>query len=144
MCIRDSLFGGDHDLAEFFLHAGAPDAVLERALHRLLEAGIGVNHVPALAHSFFQPSIKSYSRYSSVLSLTHRNTAMTRTNANTIPAVCSDSLRDGHTTFFTSVIASRRNARNCCPDAVNHATATPAPAPAAMAAKRTIAALSPR
>ena len=49
------------------------------------------------------------------MSLTHRNTAMTRTKANTIPAVCSDSLRVGHTTFFTSVIASRSERQELLP-----------------------------
>src|SRR4030095_10914676 len=97
------------DLAELVGHAGAVDAVLQRALYRLLEAGIGVHHVPALAAArfsalghFFQPMIKSYRIHSNALSLIHKNTAITTTNANTAAVVCNVSLRVGHTTFFTS------------------------------------------
>src|SRR5256885_1399091 len=105
----DDLFHRHQDLAELLGHAGAVDAILERARHRLLEAGIGVHDVPAFAHVFFQPRIRSYSSHSSVLSLTHKKTAITTTNAKTAAVVCMVSLRVGHTTFFTSLIDSPAN-----------------------------------
>jgi hypothetical protein len=42
-----------------FLHTLTLNALDQGALHALLEAGIGVNHVPALAHDFFQPRTRS-------------------------------------------------------------------------------------
>jgi hypothetical protein len=59
----DDLLDRHEDLAELVLHAGATDAILERALHRLLEAGISMHDVPALisryGHVCFQPRIRS-------------------------------------------------------------------------------------
>src|SRR6185436_7435152 len=97
----DHFLDRHQDLAEHVRHAGAIDPVLERALHRLLEAGVGMHDVPSLAH-FFQPMIRSYRIHSSALSLSHKKTAITTTNANTAAVVCIVSLRVGHTTFFTS------------------------------------------
>src|SRR5262245_43670878 len=136
----DHFLDGDQDLAEHVLHARAVDAVLERALHRLLEAGISVHHVPALvsrrAHAFFHPRSRSYSTHSSVLSLIHRNTAITTTNANTAAVVCIVSFRVGHTTFFTSAHDSNAKPMNCLPGADSHATAAPAARPATTARSR--------
>src|SRR5690606_3070596 len=42
------LFGRHHDVAELLFHLHAHDAVAQRLGHRLLEAGIGMHHVPAL------------------------------------------------------------------------------------------------
>src|SRR6185503_20868788 len=99
----DHFLDRHQDLAELVGHAGAVDAVLERALHRFLETGIGVHHVPALVsgrgHVFFQPRINSYRTHSSVLSLTHKKTAITTTKANTAAVVCIVSFRVGQTTF---------------------------------------------
>src|SRR5881394_744715 len=96
----DDFLDRHQDLAELVLHAGAVDAVLERARHRLLETRVGVHHVPTLAslfghvtHVLFHPRMRSYSTHSSVLSLTQRNTAITTTNANTAAVVCTVSLR---------------------------------------------------
>src|SRR3954449_11191213 len=119
----DHLFHRHEDLAEHLGHPRAVDAVLERARHRLLEAGVGVHDVPAFAHVFFQPRIKSYRTHSSPLSLTQRKTAITTTNAKTAAVVCIVSLRVGHTTFFTSPIDSPANTVNCLPGSESHATA---------------------
>src|SRR5436190_12127307 len=132
----DHLLDRHEDLAEFVVHASAIDAVRERARHRLLEAGIGVHHVPALAHVFFQPRIKSYRIHSSVLSLTHKKTAITTTKANTAAVVCIVSLRLGQTTFFTSATDSAANTANCRPGSLNQATAAPAATPATTARMR--------
>src|SRR5471030_1181356 len=45
----DDLFGRHQDLAELVLHAGAFDALGQRALHALFHAGISVHDVPTLA-----------------------------------------------------------------------------------------------
>src|SRR5690606_18916401 len=49
------LFGRDHDAPEFLLHAGAPHALFQSALHRLFKAGIGMYYVPAHRHRFLFP-----------------------------------------------------------------------------------------
>ena len=67
-------------------------------------------------------SCDAYSTHSSVLSLSHRYTAITTTKANTAAVVCIVSLRVGQTTFFTSASASRENPRNCWPGALIQAT----------------------
>ena len=51
-------------------------------------------------------------------------TAITNTNANTTPVVCSVSLRVGHTTRLASSHDSRANAANVLPASVNHITTT--------------------
>src|SRR5205085_9699390 len=119
----------------------AVDAVLERALHRLLEAGIRVHHVPTLAHVFFQPRIKSYRTHSSVLSLIHRKIAITTTKANTAAVVCIVSLRVGQTTFLTSATDSPANTANWRPGSLNQATAAPAAMPAMTARMRSTSAV---
>ena len=58
---------------------------LERALHGFLEAGVRMHHVPTLAHVFFQPRSRSYSTHSSVLSVSHRKSAMITTKRNKSP-----------------------------------------------------------
>src|SRR5205807_3344792 len=138
----DHLLDGHQDLAELVGHAGAVDAVLERALHGLLEARIRAHHVPALVHVFLQPRISSYRTHSSVLSLTHRNTAIVTTKANTAAVVCIVSLRVGQTTFFTSAIASPANTANARPGSLIHATAAPAARPAMTARTRSSSTLS--
>src|SRR4051812_21765157 len=132
----DDLFHRHEDLAELLGHPGAVDAVLERARHRLLEAGVGVHDVPAFAHVFFQPRIKSYRTHSSPLSLTQRKTAITTTNAKTAAVVCMVSLRVGHTTFFTSPIDSPANTVNCLPGSESQATAAAATTPATTTSRR--------
>src|SRR6185503_5390196 len=117
-------------------------AVLQRALHGFLESGVRMHHIPTLAHVFFQPRSRSYSTHSSVLSLIHRNTAITTTNANTAAVVCIVSFRVGHTTFFTSAQDSTAKMRNCLPGWLSHATAAPAAKPAATASRRSTSALS--
>src|SRR6267142_5219156 len=131
----DDLLRRHQDLAELLLHAGAADPVEQRLLDRFLEARIGVNHVPALGcvsghRHFFHPSSRSYIKYSRLLSVIHRNTAIATTKPNTAAAVCSDSLRVGHTTFFVSTIASWAKTKNSLPGAVVHPTAAPAASPA--------------
>src|SRR5262249_50439032 len=129
------------DLAELLLHAGAVDPVEQGFLHRFLEARIGVDHVPALScvighRHFFHPRIRSYIRYSRLLSVIQRNTAIATTNPKTAAAVCRDSLRVGHTTFFVSATASCANTKNVLPGAVVHPTAAPAARPASTLATR--------
>src|SRR5207247_10517746 len=136
-------------LAEFLLHAGALNSIQKRALHGLLESGVGVHHVPALAcisgHSyFFHPRSTSYITYSRLLSVSQRNTAMATTNANTAPVVCSDSLRVGHTTFFVSTTASWANTKKRFPGSVVHPTTEPAAMPASTLATRSTIGLSDR
>src|SRR5258708_38521920 len=109
----DSRLEEDMSKRWYVVHAGAVDSVLERARHGLLEARIGVHDVPPLAHVFFQPRIKSYRTHSSVLSLTHKKTAITTTKANTAAVVCIVSLRLGPTTFFTSAPDPPPNTPNC-------------------------------
>src|ERR1043165_4132228 len=143
----DDFLDRHQDLAELVLHSRAVDAVLQCALHRLLEAGISVHHVPTLisrrrVHVFFHPRSRSYSTHSSVLSLIHRNTAITSTNANTAAVACIVSLRVGQTTFFTSAQDSSANVRNCLPGADSHATAAPARSPATTASSRSTSAVS--
>src|SRR5688572_14770519 len=82
----DYLFHRHQDLAELLAHPGAVDAVFERALHGFFEPGIGMHHVPALVH-FLQPMIRSYRTHSSPLSVSHKKTAITTTNANTAAVV---------------------------------------------------------
>src|SRR6185295_9884175 len=137
----DDLFHRHEDLAELVGHAGAIDPVLERALHRFLETRVGVDDVPALAHVFFQPRINSYRTHSSVLSLTHKKTAITTTKANTAAVVCIVSLRVGQTTFFTSATDSAANTPNCRPGSLNQATAAPATIPATTARIRSTSAV---
>src|SRR4029077_12448643 len=76
----DHFLNRHQDLAELVVHPGAVDAILQCALHRLLEAGISVHHVPALTSRrgqvFFHPRSRSYSTHSSVLSLIHRKIAI--------------------------------------------------------------------
>ena len=48
----------------------------------------------------------SFTTHASVASTAKRNSAITTTNANTIPVVCSVSLRDGHDTRPDSAQAS--------------------------------------
>jgi hypothetical protein len=55
----DDFFDRHQNLAKQILHARTRNTLLERALNRLLEARIGVNHIPTLAHDFFQPRIRS-------------------------------------------------------------------------------------
>src|SRR5882672_10936328 len=143
----DHFLGGHQDLAELLLHAGAVDPVEQRLLHRLLEARIGMDHVPALGcvsghRHFFHPSSRSYIKYSRLLSVNHRNTAIATTNPNTAAAVCSDSLRVGHTTFFVSTTASWANTKNSLPGAVVQPTAAPAASPASTLATRSTIGLS--
>src|SRR5688500_11367529 len=132
----DHFLDRHQDLAELVRHAGAVDPVLERALHRLLEAGIGVHHVPALAH-FFQPMIRSYRTHSNPLSVSHKKTAITTTNAKTAAVVWIVSLRVGHTTFFTSATDSPANTANCLPGSLHHPTAPAASRPATTVSTRT-------
>src|SRR5215471_604934 len=139
----DDLLGRHQDLAELLLHACAVDAIEQRLLHRLLETRVGVNHVPAHRH-FFTPRSRSYIKYSRLLSVTHRNTAITITNPKTAAAVWNDSLRVGHTTFFVSTTASWANTKNTLPGAVVHPTAAPAASPASTLATRRTIGLSER
>src|SRR5580765_1550528 len=139
----DDLLHRHEDLAELVGPAGAIDPVLERTLHRLLEAGVGVHDVPALAaHVFFQLRITSYRTHSSVLSLIHKKTAITTTKANTAAVVCIVSFRVGQTTFFTSATDSAANSPNSRPGVLNQATAAPASSPATTASTRSTSALS--
>src|SRR5688572_30016323 len=87
------------NLAELILHAGAPDAVLQRTLHALLETGISVHHKPFFAHASPWP-MSFFTAHNRLASTSHRNRAMITTNTNTIPVVCKVSLRVGHTTFL--------------------------------------------
>ncbi len=73
--------------------------------------------------------MRSYSTHSNVLSLTHRNTAITTTNANTAAVVCTVSLRVGQTTFFSSTSASRAKTTKSRPGPLIQATAAPAAKP---------------
>src|SRR5688572_11275302 len=136
----DDLFDRHENLAELVVHAGAVDAVLERALHRFLEARVGMDHVPALISAlghFFQPMMRSYRIHSSALSVSHRNSAITTTNAKTAAVVCIVSLRVGQTTFFTSATDSPANTANCLPGSLHRATAPAASRPAITARMRT-------
>src|SRR5882672_5468528 len=84
----DDFLGGHQDLAEFLLHARPAYAIEQRLLHRFLEARVGVHHVPAHRHRyFFHPRSRSYIKYSRLLSVIHRNTAIATTNPNTAAAV---------------------------------------------------------
>ena len=46
----DHFLGGHEDLAELLLHPKALHTLLQRVGHLVLEAGIGVHHVPAFCH----------------------------------------------------------------------------------------------
>ena len=63
---------------------------------------------------------------------------MTTTKANTMPVVCSVSLRVGQTTFFVSATDSWAKTWNCLPGADVQNTAAAAARPASTAATRTI------
>src|SRR5262249_10952280 len=93
---------------------------------------------------FFHPRIRSYIRYSRLLSVNHRNTAIAITNPNTAAAVWNDSLRVGQTTFFVSTTASWANTKNTLPGAVVHPTSAPAARPASTHATRSTIGLSAR
>jgi hypothetical protein len=60
--------------------------------------------------------------HASEVSTANRNSAMTTTNANTIPVVWIVSLRVGHATRPASAHASCANAKNSFPGADSHAT----------------------
>src|SRR6218665_1142954 len=107
------LLGGHQDAAELVLHAGPVGALLYFSLHRL-----------------FHPKIKSYKTHSSVLSVSHRKSAMTTTKANTYAVICSASLRVGQTTLPTSCHASRAKARNWRPGPDSRNTPAAATSPA--------------
>ena len=47
----DHFLGRHQHVAELLFHAGARDALFQRARHLILEARIGVHDVPALAHA---------------------------------------------------------------------------------------------
>src|SRR5450759_1696911 len=47
----DDFLGRHQHFAELFFHAGARNALFQRATDRVLETGIGVNHIPTLAHA---------------------------------------------------------------------------------------------
>jgi len=55
----DDLFDRHQDAAKEILQAETVDPLLQPAHDTLLETRIGVNDVPALAHDFFQPRIRS-------------------------------------------------------------------------------------
>src|SRR3972149_11773441 len=137
----DDFFHRYQNLAELVLHAGARDAIDQCALHGFLKAGVGVHHVPFLAHVSLRP-ISRRTAHSNPASTSHRNTAMTATNANTIPVVCSVSLRVGHTTRLVSSIDSCEYAKNSLPGAVVRNTTAPATVPPITARTRTIMRLS--
>src|SRR5215831_211510 len=99
----DHLFHRHHDLAELVLHSRALDALLQRARHAFLEAGVGMHDVPLLAHYASRPTNTRTSQTSDASTI-HRKIAITTTNATTTPVVCSVSLRDGHTTFLVSAM----------------------------------------
>ena len=66
------------------------------------------------------------------MSVSHRKIAITTTNANTRPVVCTVSLRLGQTTFFVSVIAwvylpSRRKLHDEAASMIFRNEAAPAP-----------------
>src|SRR5882672_4387846 len=141
----DDFLGRHQYLSELLLHARPVDPVEQRLLHRFLEARVGVHHVPAHRHRyFFHPRSRSYIKYSRLLSVIHRNTAIATTNPNTAAAVCSDSFRVGHTTFFVSTTDSWANTKNSFPGAVVHPTAAPAASPTSTLATRSTIGLSER
>src|SRR6185312_9716636 len=108
--------GGHQHLPELVLHARALDAVDERGLDALLLAGVGVHDVPTHRHIHQPPCPSSFCvTHSSPVSTTHRKNAIRNTKANTMPVVCSVSLRVGQTTRFASSHDSRAKARNAWP-----------------------------
>src|SRR5690348_13093138 len=83
----DHFLDGNEDLAELIGHAGALDPLSERALHALLESGVGMHHVPLLvAHPSLRP-VASLTSHARVESIANRTRAMTTTNANTTSVV---------------------------------------------------------
>ena len=121
-------FHRHQNLAELVLHSGTIDAFLQRALHGFFESGVRVNHIPFLLINRSCP-IRYLTASKNPASTSHRNTAITKTNANTMPVVCSVSLRLGHTTFRVSSIDSLRKciklfARRRSPEH-HHASHTP-------------------
>ena len=83
------------------------------------------------------PGMRSQQRANSTLS-TNRNSAITTTNANTIPVVCSVSLRVGHDTVPLPPTIPARTRRTPCPGSENKPTARrrrARPAPSARAAR---------
>src|SRR5450759_4470301 len=88
----DDFFHRHQNLAELVLHAGARDAIEQRALHSFLKAGVSMHHVPFLAHQSLRPIIRR-TAHSNPASTTHRNTAITATHANTTPVVWTVALR---------------------------------------------------
>src|SRR6476646_6259118 len=73
----------------------------EMILHALFESGIGVSHVPLLAHHSPCP-ISRLTTHSRLASTTQRNSAIVMTKPKTTTVVCRVSLRVGQTTFRVS------------------------------------------
>src|SRR5439155_12187507 len=90
-------FHGYQDLAEFIFHAGALDAVQQRALHAFLEARISVDDVPPLRHVQPCPNT-NFIATESTASTAARNAAISTTNANTTAVVWTVSFRFGQDT----------------------------------------------
>src|SRR6218665_7052 len=108
--------------ADFGPMGTAPGQSARRGLH--------LGDFCSAGHDFFHPKIKSYKTHSSVLSVSHRKSAMTTTKANTYAVICSASLRVGQTTLPTSCHASRAKARNWRPGPDSRNTPAAATSPA--------------
>ena len=105
----DDFFHRNEYLPELVQHSSAADSLLQRTLHTLLETGVGMNHIPLLIHHPSCP-MRYFTASSRPASIIHRNMAITRTKAKTIPVVCTVSFRFGHTTFLVSSHDSLLNA----------------------------------
>src|SRR6185312_14142132 len=80
----DDFFHRNEYLPELVQHSSAADSLLQRTLHTLLETGVGMNHIPLLIHHPSCP-MRYFTASSRPASIIHRNMAITRTKAKTIP-----------------------------------------------------------
>src|SRR6266853_1303099 len=110
-----TLFDATQDLVEARLESGAPDALLERLGHPVLEVRIGVHHVPPERHHQLPCRVISFVAQASPRSSNQKNIPATTTKMNTTSVVMPVSWRPGHTILRNSMRASSTNWRNSRP-----------------------------
>src|SRR5712671_1365084 len=111
----DDFFRRHQDLAEARLESGAPDALLERLGHPVLEVRIGVHHVPPERHHQLPCPVISFVAQASPRSSNQKNIPATTTKMNTTSVVMPVSWRLGHTILRNSIRANSTNWRNSRP-----------------------------
>src|SRR5699024_8750543 len=112
------IFGGDQHLTEHVLHLGALDALFQRALDDLLEARVGMHHIPLLGHQLPPLPIRWRTIQPNTVSMMNSRIEATTVSTITTSVVCTVSLRVGQTTFRRSTSASRRKKKKSRPRVV--------------------------